>query len=58
MAVPCCSGLVRMVQQATELSGKDIPIHEVNISIKGHIVSGEDQHLVEKMCNILIIYID
>ena len=40
MEVPCCSGLVRMAQQAKELSDRDIPIHEVNISIKGDIISG------------------
>ena len=37
MEVPCCSGLVYMVEQAMRLSGKDIPFKEVNISIKGEV---------------------
>ncbi len=35
MEVPCCFGLVNMAQQAVQSSGKDIPIKEVAISIKG-----------------------
>jgi hypothetical protein len=35
MEVPCCSGLVYMAQQAIRLSGKDIPLKEVTIGIKG-----------------------
>jgi len=35
MEVPCCSGLVHMAQQAIRLSGKDIPLKEVTIGIKG-----------------------
>jgi len=35
MEVPCCSGLVYMVRQAMQLSGKDIPLTEVTIGIKG-----------------------
>jgi len=37
MEVPCCSGLVNMVKQAMQLSGKDIPLKEVNIGIKGDL---------------------
>jgi NAD-dependent dihydropyrimidine dehydrogenase PreA subunit len=35
MEVPCCSGLVHMAKQAIRLSGKDIPLKEVTIGIKG-----------------------
>lgn len=35
MEVPCCSGLVYMAKQAIRMSGKDIPLKEVTISIKG-----------------------
>ncbi|MFC1939234.1 ATP-binding protein [Chloroflexota bacterium] len=35
MEVPCCSGLVHMANQAIKLSGKDIPLKEVTISIEG-----------------------
>ena len=35
MEVPCCFGLMRLVREALSASGKDIPLHEVEISIKG-----------------------
>jgi len=35
MEVPCCAGLVYMVKQAMQLGGKDIPLKEVTIGIKG-----------------------
>jgi Pyruvate/2-oxoacid:ferredoxin oxidoreductase delta subunit len=35
MEVPCCSGLVQIARQALRLSGKDIPLREVTIGIKG-----------------------
>ncbi len=35
MEVPCCSGLVHMAKQAMQLAGKDIPLKEVTIGIKG-----------------------
>jgi Fe-S-cluster-containing hydrogenase component 2 len=35
MEVPCCSGLVHMAKQAIRLSGRDIPLKEVTIGIKG-----------------------
>ncbi len=37
MEVPCCSGLVHMVKQAMKLAGKDIPLKEVTIGIKGDL---------------------
>jgi Pyruvate/2-oxoacid:ferredoxin oxidoreductase delta subunit len=39
MTVPCCSGLVRIVQQAVMVSGVDLPIHTVTIGLDGEIVS-------------------
>ena len=39
MEVPCCSGLVYMVKQAMQLSGKDIPLEEVTIGIRGDLRS-------------------
>ena len=37
MEVPCCSGLMHMVNQAIRLSGKNIPLKEVTIGMKGDI---------------------
>ncbi len=37
MEVPCCSGLVHMVKQAMQISGKAIPLREVIIGIKGDL---------------------
>ena len=37
MEVPCCSGLVHMARQAIRLSGKDIPLEEVTVGIKGNL---------------------
>lgn len=39
MEVPCCSGLVYMAKQAIGLSGKDIPLREVTIGIRGELKS-------------------
>jgi len=38
MEVPCCSGIVHMARQAIQLSGKDIPLKEVTVSIKGDLM--------------------
>jgi ferredoxin len=40
MEVPCCSGLVHMAKQAILASGKEIPLREVTIGIKGDRKSG------------------
>ncbi len=37
MEVPCCWGLVQMAKEAVKSSGKDIPIKEVTIGIKGDL---------------------
>ncbi|MBI5725872.1 MAG: 4Fe-4S binding protein [Planctomycetes bacterium] len=38
MEVPCCSGIVRAVEQAVAASGKKIPVIDVTIAIDGHIL--------------------
>lgn len=35
MEVPCCSGLVHMVRQAIQMGGKEFPVNEVTIGIRG-----------------------
>jgi ferredoxin len=35
MEVPCCSGLVHMAKEAIKLSGKDIPLKDITISVRG-----------------------
>jgi len=35
MEVPCCSGLVRIVEQALKEAGNNIPFEKVTVSIKG-----------------------
>ncbi len=35
MEVPCCGGLVRVVERALEQSGKDIPVEIVTIGVRG-----------------------
>jgi len=37
MEVPCCMGLLKLVEEAVKLSGKDIPIEKVEIGIRGQI---------------------
>ena len=39
MEVPCCSGLMRAVAMALRQSGKEIPLHEVVVGVRGEIRS-------------------
>ena len=43
MEVPCCFGLVHLIHQATQESGKDIPVETTKIGVRGTI--GEVQKL-------------
>lgn len=38
MEVPCCSGFVRIVREALEKSGVDIPLETVQIGIRGDVM--------------------
>jgi NAD-dependent dihydropyrimidine dehydrogenase PreA subunit len=38
MEVPCCSGLVKITQEALRVSGKRIPLLEITVSIRGAIL--------------------
>lgn len=42
MEVPCCLGLVRVAQSAMRAAGRDVPLEEVTISIRGKVVQPED----------------
>jgi len=37
MEVPCCFGMVKLVEEAVKASGKNIPLENIEISIKGGI---------------------
>jgi ferredoxin len=39
MEVPCCFGMMSIVKQAIGQSGKDIPVKDISISIRGKIIS-------------------
>jgi Fe-S-cluster-containing hydrogenase component 2 len=39
MEVPCCTGLVRLVEEAVRESGRNIPVKKTKIGIHGQIVS-------------------
>lgn len=38
MEVPCCSGLVHMARQAIIASGKDIPVVDVTVTVRGDLI--------------------
>lgn len=38
MEVPCCSGLVHMAKQAIQASGKNFPLKEVTVGIRGEVL--------------------
>ena len=37
MEIPCCSGMMGIIRRALEISGKQIPISEITIGVKGEI---------------------
>jgi Pyruvate/2-oxoacid:ferredoxin oxidoreductase delta subunit len=39
MEVPCCFGMMSIVKQAIEQSGKNIPVKDINVSIRGEVIS-------------------
>lgn len=38
MEVPCCSGMTAVLKEAIKLSGKDIPLDETIIGVKGDVL--------------------
>ncbi len=38
MEVPCCTGLVRIAEAALRVSGQEVPLDDVTISIRGKVV--------------------
>ena len=38
MEVPCCSGLVQIAQEALRLSGADLPLGNVTVSLRGQVL--------------------
>ncbi len=43
MEVPCCYGLVALAKSAIERSGRDVPLHEVTVTVRGQVRSEADQ---------------
>jgi hypothetical protein len=39
MEVPCCFGLYRLIKEALDSSGKNVPLKQEIISIKGDKIS-------------------
>jgi hypothetical protein len=40
MEVPCCTGLVRIADAAVRAAGRDVPVDDVTISIRGKVLPG------------------
>lgn len=38
MEVPCCGGMKVIIEKALHMAGKDLPIHDVKIGIRGEII--------------------
>ncbi len=50
MEVPCCAGLMHVVNEALEASGKPIPVSTVRISVRGEVCSeGEENSRVKSV---------
>jgi Pyruvate/2-oxoacid:ferredoxin oxidoreductase delta subunit len=49
MEVPCCGGLIYLTKEAVKASGKDIPVSETVIGIKGDIVTEGKTPLIPKI---------
>ena len=49
MEVPCCGGLIYLAKEALKASGKDIPLNDVVIGIKGEILSEGKSPLIPKL---------
>ena len=41
MEVPCCGGLSQMVQMATQMASRRVPVKEVVISVRGEVLAEE-----------------
>ena len=42
MEVPCCGGMTAVLKEAIKLSGKDIPLDETIIGVKGAVMGERD----------------
>jgi ferredoxin len=49
MEVPCCGGLIYLTKEAVKASGKDIPVNEIVIGIKGDILSSGKTPLIPQI---------
>jgi hypothetical protein len=49
MEVPCCGGLIYLTREAVKASGKDIPVTETVIGIKGDILNEGKTPLIPKI---------
>jgi NAD-dependent dihydropyrimidine dehydrogenase PreA subunit len=47
MEVPCCAGILHVVNKALEASGKEIPLDTVKVSIRGEEISPEENSRLE-----------
>ncbi len=39
MEVPCCFGLVKVIDEAIRIAGKDVPVKDINIGVKGEVLA-------------------
>jgi ferredoxin len=49
MEVPCCGGLIYLAKEAIKASGKDIPVSETVIGVKGEILSEGKAPLIPRI---------